>query len=168
MHHLRSSVAQQKGKAHAPLTRSSFLQFFSHYLLGIVVGTEEEFTSPHLPCMSPFSSSSPFLFLPSHLFTFTDFIHSPVSFIFLHPSSSFLMILRYALPYFSARSAPAIIISYVCPGNIYPVTEHPHSKNSLSGYVETLIHPSSCTLHPSLISFVPYSLFPFAQLSSQI
>lgn len=40
----------------------------------------------------------------------------------------------YSLPYFGTRSNPAIIISYVVPGNIFPVTESPNGKKSLSGY----------------------------------
>lgn len=41
---------------------------------------------------------------------------------------------RYALPYFSARSNPAIVISYITPGNAFPVTEDSQEKESLSGY----------------------------------
>jgi len=39
----------------------------------------------------------------------------------------------YATPYFSTKKHPALIISYVIPGNVYPVCEHPKSIDSLIG-----------------------------------
>jgi len=39
----------------------------------------------------------------------------------------------YALPYARLQEDPAIIISYVIPGNIYPVVEHHKEENSLLG-----------------------------------
>jgi len=35
---------------------------------------------------------------------------------------------KYALPYFISATEPAIIISYLIPGNTYPATEHPFTK----------------------------------------
>jgi len=39
----------------------------------------------------------------------------------------------YTFPYFSSFKDPSIIISYILPGNPYPVTELPSGKNSLRG-----------------------------------
>jgi len=39
----------------------------------------------------------------------------------------------YALPYARLQEDPAIIISYIIPGNIYPVVEHHKEENSLLG-----------------------------------
>jgi len=40
----------------------------------------------------------------------------------------------YVLPYLEDKKSPSIIICYTTPGNIYPVTEHPHNdKKSLLG-----------------------------------
>eukprot|EP01124_Arcella_intermedia_P030504 TRINITY_DN6696_c0_g1_i7.p1 TRINITY_DN6696_c0_g1~~TRINITY_DN6696_c0_g1_i7.p1 ORF type:complete len:923 (-),score=213.89 TRINITY_DN6696_c0_g1_i7:14-2782(-) len=41
---------------------------------------------------------------------------------------------HYALPYFAKhRNNAALLVSYISPGNVYPVTEHHKSKNSLAG-----------------------------------
>jgi len=40
----------------------------------------------------------------------------------------------YALPYYAEKQSPVMIISYVLPGNVYPVIEVPQSENSLAGY----------------------------------
>jgi len=40
---------------------------------------------------------------------------------------------QYALPYYSAKSNPAVLICLAIPGNVYPVTEHPQGENSLMG-----------------------------------
>jgi len=40
---------------------------------------------------------------------------------------------KYAVPYFATKPNPAIIISYLVPGNPYPVTEDPNGPNSLAG-----------------------------------
>eukprot|EP01126_Amoeba_proteus_P043765 TRINITY_DN4824_c1_g1_i1.p1 TRINITY_DN4824_c1_g1~~TRINITY_DN4824_c1_g1_i1.p1 ORF type:complete len:637 (-),score=111.57 TRINITY_DN4824_c1_g1_i1:137-2047(-) len=40
---------------------------------------------------------------------------------------------EYCIPYFCGRQDPAIIVSFVIMGNVYPVIEHPKSKNSLVG-----------------------------------
>jgi len=39
----------------------------------------------------------------------------------------------YTLPYIMMRRAPAIIISYIAPGNVFPVSEHRKSKDNLNG-----------------------------------
>jgi len=39
----------------------------------------------------------------------------------------------YSLPYAQSKEDPAIILSYVIPGNIYPVLEDHKGKNSLMG-----------------------------------
>jgi len=39
----------------------------------------------------------------------------------------------YALPYFSSKDQPAILLSFVLPGNTYPVNENSKSKKSLVG-----------------------------------
>jgi len=39
----------------------------------------------------------------------------------------------YALPYFASKENPAVIIAYTLPGNIFPVSEHHVSTNSLMG-----------------------------------
>eukprot|EP01126_Amoeba_proteus_P061199 TRINITY_DN8186_c0_g1_i1.p1 TRINITY_DN8186_c0_g1~~TRINITY_DN8186_c0_g1_i1.p1 ORF type:complete len:145 (-),score=26.77 TRINITY_DN8186_c0_g1_i1:77-511(-) len=40
---------------------------------------------------------------------------------------------KYCLPYFASRNDPAVIVSYVNMGNVYPVTEHPKGEHSLVG-----------------------------------
>jgi len=40
---------------------------------------------------------------------------------------------KYALPYYATKQNPAIIISYLIPGNPYPVTESPNGPNSIAG-----------------------------------
>jgi len=40
---------------------------------------------------------------------------------------------KYILPYYSSKQHPTILISYIIPGNAYPVTEHPKEANSLCG-----------------------------------
>jgi hypothetical protein len=42
---------------------------------------------------------------------------------------------RYAIPYFSKKQDPTLIISYIIPGNTFPVVEDPSSENNLVGYV---------------------------------
>lgn len=44
--------------------------------------------------------------------------------------STFVM---YTLPYFASKKKPSVIVSYVIPGNIYPVKEHHKSPESLLG-----------------------------------
>lgn len=44
--------------------------------------------------------------------------------------STFVM---YTLPYFAPKKKPSVILSYVVPGNIYPVKEHHKSPDSLLG-----------------------------------
>jgi len=39
----------------------------------------------------------------------------------------------YTLPYFSTKKSPAVILSYIIPGNTYPVVEHHRSAQSLLG-----------------------------------
>jgi len=39
----------------------------------------------------------------------------------------------YTLPYCAVKASPAIIISYLNMGNVFPVTEHHRSEDSLSG-----------------------------------
>jgi len=41
--------------------------------------------------------------------------------------------LFYTLPYFAIKRTPAVLISFVLPGNIYPVIEHPNGDDSLLG-----------------------------------
>jgi len=40
---------------------------------------------------------------------------------------------KYAIPYFATKAQPAIIISYLVPGNPYPVIENPNEEGSLAG-----------------------------------
>jgi len=40
---------------------------------------------------------------------------------------------QYALPYYSTKSNPALLVCLAIPGNVYPVTEHPKGENSLMG-----------------------------------
>jgi len=47
----------------------------------------------------------------------------------------FTSYVMYALPYFSNRKDPALIISYVFLGNTYPIVEHAFSGNTLMGKV---------------------------------
>jgi len=39
----------------------------------------------------------------------------------------------YALPYYSSKPKPCVIISFLIPGNPFPVTEHRSNKDSLEG-----------------------------------
>eukprot|EP01126_Amoeba_proteus_P048719 TRINITY_DN5652_c0_g1_i7.p1 TRINITY_DN5652_c0_g1~~TRINITY_DN5652_c0_g1_i7.p1 ORF type:complete len:321 (+),score=61.90 TRINITY_DN5652_c0_g1_i7:897-1859(+) len=39
----------------------------------------------------------------------------------------------YSVPYLTAKEQPVIIVSYVLPGNIYPVTEQHNGPNALTG-----------------------------------
>lgn len=48
----------------------------------------------------------------------------------------------YALPYFSTKSDPAVILSFVLPGCSFPVIEHTEGKDSLVGYVVTNLRKS--------------------------
>jgi len=41
--------------------------------------------------------------------------------------------LFYTLPYLNIKKTPAVLISFVLPGNIYPVIEHPNGVDSLLG-----------------------------------
>jgi len=45
---------------------------------------------------------------------------------------------KYALPYYATKGDPSIIISWVLPGNAYPVIEHPRKNGNLAG---TIIKP---------------------------
>eukprot|EP01126_Amoeba_proteus_P061982 TRINITY_DN8369_c0_g1_i23.p1 TRINITY_DN8369_c0_g1~~TRINITY_DN8369_c0_g1_i23.p1 ORF type:complete len:298 (-),score=80.97 TRINITY_DN8369_c0_g1_i23:128-925(-) len=45
----------------------------------------------------------------------------------------FTTYVKYCLPYFSNRKDPAIIISFVVLGNVYPVIEVPNTEDSLMG-----------------------------------
>lgn len=45
----------------------------------------------------------------------------------------------YTFPYFKSKEQPAIILSWVVPGNVYPVTENPFTTKSILGYVEHLL-----------------------------
>jgi len=45
---------------------------------------------------------------------------------------------KYAVPYFATKKDPAIILSWVIPGNAYPVIEHPRKSGTLAG---TIIKP---------------------------
>jgi len=40
---------------------------------------------------------------------------------------------QYALPYYSGKKNPAVLICLAIPGNVYPVTEHPKSENTIMG-----------------------------------
>jgi len=40
---------------------------------------------------------------------------------------------KYAIPYFATKANPAILISYVIPGNPYPVVEQPAGPDSIAG-----------------------------------
>jgi len=40
---------------------------------------------------------------------------------------------EYALPYYSPKASPAVLICYVITGNAYPVIEHPREDDSLMG-----------------------------------
>jgi len=40
---------------------------------------------------------------------------------------------QYALPYYSTKKNPAVLICLAIPGNVYPVTEHRKGENSLMG-----------------------------------
>jgi len=40
---------------------------------------------------------------------------------------------QYALPYYSTKRNPAVLICLAIPGNVYPVTEHRKDENSLIG-----------------------------------
>jgi len=40
---------------------------------------------------------------------------------------------RYALPYYGSKKQPTVLIVFLIPGNIYPVTESPNSAKSLCG-----------------------------------
>jgi len=40
---------------------------------------------------------------------------------------------QYALPYYSTKRNPAVLICLTIPGNVYPVTEHPKEENTLLG-----------------------------------
>jgi len=40
---------------------------------------------------------------------------------------------QYALPYYSTKKNPAVLICLAIPGNVYPATEHPKEENSLMG-----------------------------------
>jgi len=42
---------------------------------------------------------------------------------------------KYAIPYFATKAQPAIIISYLVPGNPYPVIENPNEPGNLAGEV---------------------------------
>jgi len=39
----------------------------------------------------------------------------------------------YTLPYFAMKRYPSVIISWLLPGQPYPVTEHQHGPNSIMG-----------------------------------
>jgi len=45
----------------------------------------------------------------------------------------FTTYVAYALPYFSSKHDPALIISFIVPGNVYPVIEHPDASDNLQG-----------------------------------
>jgi len=40
---------------------------------------------------------------------------------------------KYILPYYATKKVPTIIISYIIPGNPYPVTENPQKPENLTG-----------------------------------
>jgi len=45
----------------------------------------------------------------------------------------FTTYMLYALQYFAGKKDPAVILSFILPGNCYPTTEHPHKPHNLLG-----------------------------------
>ena len=41
----------------------------------------------------------------------------------------------YAVPYFGSKRDPAVVISFVTLGNVFPVTENNDQPDNLSGYL---------------------------------
>jgi len=39
----------------------------------------------------------------------------------------------YAIPYYASKKKPALVIAYICPGNVYPVIEMPKGEDTLNG-----------------------------------
>jgi len=41
--------------------------------------------------------------------------------------------IQYAIPYFTTKASPCLVLCYALPGNVYPVTEEASSPRSLTG-----------------------------------
>jgi len=39
----------------------------------------------------------------------------------------------YAIPYYASKKKPALVIAYICPGNVYPVIESPKGQGTFNG-----------------------------------